>query len=144
MKKFFAYCQCFAYITTGTVMICAVNFSLFNDGNIPRNALWQILCSSFVTTAATVFLFSKNTNKKNRIILGLLLHYCCLCMIMTGCGVWFGWIDFDVAGVITMMLSVAGVYVIAFFLTYTMDKKQTEELNQALHKRNAGKKGKSE
>lgn len=135
MKKILNYCNCFTYITTGILFVCAINFSLFHNGDIPQNTLWQILVSGFLTTAITVFLFPWNIDKTQEFVLRIILHYFCLCAVMIGCGIWFNWIDFGFKAIIRMAISVAGVYILTFFLNYIMGKKQAEEINQALSKR---------
>ena len=135
MRKISTFCNFFSYITTGILFICAINFFLFNDGDIPRNTLWQILISSFITTTMSMFLSPWSSEKTRELILKTLLHYFCLCVIMIVCGIWFGWITLGFGGAMKMIISVAGVYVITFFLNYIKGKKQTEEINRALNKK---------
>lgn len=138
MKKISDYFQYFAYITFGIVIVCAVNFSLFHNGELPQNTLWEILFSSFLTTAVTVVLIPTDCEKNPRVIWRLVFHYLCLCVIMTGCGLCFGWMDFTLKGALMMFMSVACVYFIAFLLHYTADQKLANQLNEALKKRNGG------
>lgn len=138
MKKLIDYFQYYAYITFGTVIVCAINFTLFHEGDLPEITLWQILFSSFLTTTATVILLPKDCERKSRLIIRLILHYLRLLGIMWGCGLMFGWMRLtpDSAGM--MLLSVAGVYFIAFLLHYGAGKKLAAELNEILQKRNGG------
>lgn len=138
MKKLIDYSQYFAYITFGTVIACAVNFTLFHEGDLPEITLWQILFSSFLTTTATVILLPKDCDRKPWLIIRLILHYLCLFGIMSGCGFMFGWMRLTPGNIVMMLLSVAGVYFIAFLLHYGAGKKLAAELNEILQKRNGG------
>lgn len=136
MKKLVDYSQYFAYITFGIVIVCAINFTLFHNGDLPENTLWEILFSSLLTTAVTVIFIPTDCGQKTGLVIRLILHYLCLYAIMSGCGLLFGWMDPSFGDAVMMLLSVAGVYFIAFLLHYSADKKLAKELNEILQKRN--------
>ncbi len=121
----------FWYITPGIIFVYAVNVELAGEEMIPSRGLWQILLAGFLTALVTVFLVPQG-NRKGIIFASILLHYAALCIVMTGCGCWFGWMDFDASGVVMMLVSVAVVYLLAFSIYYGMDVKQAEEINRKL------------
>ena len=55
---------------------------------------------------------------------------------MISLGVWFDWLNFDIKGIVMMLISVAVVYLIAFLLNYYIIKKEAEGINIALEKHN--------
>ena len=50
-------------------------------------------------------------------------------------GRWFGWLEFDISGIVIMLLSVAGVYLLTFFVYYILDRKEALEINQKLNEK---------
>jgi hypothetical protein len=51
-------------------------------------------------------------------------------------GLLFGWIDVSFGNILCMIFYVALVYVIVFAINYILAKKEADELNEALNKRN--------
>lgn len=139
MKKLLTYCNCFTYITTGIVLVCAADFWLLNNGEVPGNALWHILLSALVTTVITVLIAPWDSGKTKEFVIRTAIHYICLCIVMTVFARWFGWVDLDAEGIITMAVSVAVVYAFTFFLSYIAGIKQTSEINRALERKRSGK-----
>lgn len=122
----------FLYITMGILIVCAVNFQIADAESIPKETLWQILLSGFLTTGITVLLYPRNGSNKSTFWVEILAHYLALCIIMILCGYWFGWLDFDLGGISMMVVSVAAVYGITFLIYYLIDLKQADEINQKL------------
>ncbi|MCI7322278.1 MAG: DUF3021 domain-containing protein [Lachnospiraceae bacterium] len=122
----------FLYITMGILIVCAVNFQIADAESIPKETLWQILLSGFLTTGITVLLYPRNGSNKSTFWVEILAHYLALCIIMILCGYWFGWLDFDLGGIVMMVVSVAAVYGITFLIYYLIDLKQADEINQKL------------
>ena len=54
-------------------------------------------------------------------------------MIVSGC--LFGWMNFNLAGVLGMMIDVAVVYLIAFLTYWLIDLKQAEDINKKLREK---------
>lgn len=122
----------FLYITVGILIVCAVNFQLADAKSIPKETLWQILLSGFFTAGITVLLYPRDGSNKATFWVGILAHYLALCVIMILCGYWFGWLDFDLGGIVMMVVSVAAVYGITFLIYFLIDLKQADEINQKL------------
>lgn len=121
----------FLYITTGILIVTAIMFSLVGEESMPANTLWNILLAGLLTTGVTVCF----KPWKNWGIVGYICHYTALCVVMIVCGGLFGWINFNLAGVLGMMIDVAVVYLIAFLTYWLVDKKQAEEINKKLQER---------
>lgn len=118
----------FQYITTGILIICAINFGLSDTDIIPMMTLWQILLSGFLTTLVTMLMYSG----KRMSLIRCGIHYFLLCAVMIPCGYWFGWLSLDAAGICMMALSVAAVYLLSVVVYYLIDLKQAEKINQRL------------
>lgn len=121
----------FLYITTGTLIVTAIIFTLSGEDMISVNTLWKLLLASLLTTIVTVCL--RPAEEKN--VGGYILNYIALCMVMIVCGRLFDWIDFSLWGILLMMAAVAGVYMISFVAYWLVDRKQAEEINKMLKKR---------
>lgn len=123
----------FVFITTGILIVCAVNFSVFSDGeDIPDDTLWQILLAGLVTAVITVFFDLREIFDKRNSFFMLFLHYGFLDAAMILCGGWFGWMCFDLEGIVMMSVSVAGVYVFTFAVNYVLDRQQADAINRKL------------
>ena len=51
-------CRFFVQITTGILIICAINYSVWGNGELPANILWQIVLSGAVTAVITEIVMS--------------------------------------------------------------------------------------
>lgn len=129
LKKFVKW---FLYITTGILIVTCIIFALYDADALPKNTLWHILLSGFLTTGVTVLFCPEETGSKWRTSVGVILHYISLCVVMVVCGNWFGWIRFDLPGIALMFGAVAVVYLISFITYYIVDMKQAEAINQRL------------
>lgn len=132
MRKVYELIKWFLYITPGIVFVYAVNIEISGDTVIPAKRLWQILLSGFLTALITTLLVPRKENKKLTIFVEGLLHYTVLSIIIISCGCWFGWISFDIAEIVMLLVSVAVVYLMVFFVYYLIDVKQAKEINQKL------------
>lgn len=132
MKMIKDFIRWFLYITTGILIVCAVNFGITDGDQIPKDTLWQILLSGFLTTGVTMLLYPRDENKKSAVFVRCFIHYAMLCVVMILCGQWFGWMDFDFGGIVMMSISVASVYLLSFTVYYIIDLKRAEEINRKL------------
>ena len=121
----------FLYITTGILIVTAIMFSLVGEETMPVNTLWKILLAGLLTTGVTVCF----KPWKNWGIVGYICHYTALCVVMIVSGCLFGWMNFNLAGVLGMMIDVAVVYLIAFLTYWLIDLKQAEDINKRLQER---------
>lgn len=123
----------FVVITTGVLIVCSINFTLFGGDDIPKTTLWGILLSGFITTAVTIFFWDMRAARvRAAMIITMLLHYICLCGVMILFGPMFGWMTLRVPDICMMCLSVAAVYIFSFSIDYMQGKRQADEMNQKL------------
>lgn len=122
----------FLYITTGILFVCAINFAIEDGVAIPKNTLWQILLSGFLTSVVTVIFQPEETDGGKVACIKLLLHYVSLCLVMISCGIWFGWMKFNLPGILMMVISVAVVYLFASLFYYIIDIRQADAINKML------------
>ena len=132
MKRVSEFVKWFFYITTCVLFICAANIQLSGGDVISANTLWQIMLSGFVTSLVTVFFRPSEWDGGRAGIIKIVIHYFALCAVMILFGCWFGWMDFDLHGIIMMVISVAVVYFLVYFASYWLDKKQADEINRKL------------
>lgn len=118
------------------LIICTVNYTFFSKTEmIPKATLSYILFSAFLTALiTTIFSLIEPVKKSSRTIC-LILHIACLEATLTGCGIWFDWIDFVLLDMIQMCVSVAGVYLFVFVIYYIQDKHHAERMNRCLERR---------
>lgn len=130
----------FVYITTG-ILFVFITILLLNGGSgISLQALIEIPCAALATALVTVFIYSKEAVMKREFYIRIAVHYLLLCIIMVIFGTAFDWIGFDLAGVITIMISTAAVYAFTFAGTYLSSKSDAKKLNKALKSKREQKK----
>lgn len=132
MKILSLFIKFFLYITTGILIVCTINYQISGNNLIPVETLWRILLSGFLTTVVTMLFFPKENKGKSTTFIQYFIHYGILCIVMMICGHWFGWMNFNLAGIIMMLVSVAIVYLLTFFSYYLLDLRQANEINQKL------------
>ena len=124
----------FVQITTGILIICAINYSVWGNGELPANILWQIVLSGAVTAVITEIVMSlpEPENKKKRFVLYTALHYVVYCIVMSVIGMLFDWVSKTVLGVLLMCLSVAAVYAFTMAVTYFTSKRDADDLTKLI------------
>lgn len=132
MKRVSEFVKWYLYITSGILIVTAIGFAGNKVDSLPAETLWNILLSGFLTTLVTVLSVFVGTRSKAATIIKFLVHYLALCVVMVLCGSRFGWVSLNVEGVVTMMLSVAAVYILAFGAYCLIDLKQAKDINDKL------------
>lgn len=140
MKFLKSFVRFFSTITTCILIVCAVNFFLSDSTEIPGDTLFRILLSGFATALVTAVFYYREIKTHKQFLIIIILHYVLLCGIMIGLGVWFGWIDFDLGGIIMMLVSVAVVYALTMLMNYIVAKKDADEINKMLEQLNRRRK----
>ncbi|HIS62546.1 MAG TPA: DUF3021 family protein [Candidatus Scybalomonas excrementigallinarum] len=135
MKIISSFIKWYFYITTGILFVCAINMTLSREENIPSDTLWKILLSGFLTTVVTMFFLFRESDSKFVMGYRMILHYLALGIVMILSGRWFGWLEFDISGIVMMLLSVAVVYFLTSFAYYILDRKEAQEINQKLNEK---------
>lgn len=135
MKIISSFIKWYFYITTGILLVCAINMTLSRKENIPSDTLWKILLSGFLTTVVTMFFLFRESDSKFVMGYRMILHYLALGIVMILSGRWFGWLEFDISGIVMMLLSVAVVYFLTSFAYYILDRKEAQEINQKLNEK---------
>ena len=131
----------FLIINTGIMVI--VWFNVLSEESIWIEIFPQIFCASFLTSVVTTIFFSINPKKPIVMPMRVLLafgHYFVLCVIIMTLGVLFDWFNFSVKGGIGVVLSVAGVYFIAYVTSYILSKGEANEMTNALKRFNSEEK----
>lgn len=124
----------FVIINTGIFLVFTIN--VMNYDGIRVIYLWEIFGTSAVTSLITTVFLSIDPNKiisKYMQLLIVFLHYACLLGVMLFLGYSFGWIEWDVRGILTMVISVAGVYLCSAVLSTIVGNKDANRMNEALN-----------
>ena len=122
MKIISSFIKWYFYITTGILFVCAINMTLSREEN-------------FLTTVVTMFFLFRESDSKFVMGYRMILHYLALGIVMILNGRWFGWLEFDISGIVMMLLSVAVVYFLTSFAYYILDRKEAQEINQKLNEK---------
>ncbi len=129
----------FCTITTAIVFIININFLTVDYTIISKHIMLHILLASFTTALVTAIFFSFAEKYSHHLfpgIVGTILHFLSLCAVMFVFGVlWFGWFELSFEGILSMVISVAIVYVIVYGVSYILMKREADELNRALKER---------
>lgn len=135
MKYIKEFIRWFITITTGVLLIFILNTMKYEY--IRSIYLWEIFGVSAVTSLITTVFFAIDPKKvisKAVQILIVFLHYISLFVTMLFFGNSFGWITLDVRGVLTMAISVAGVYLCTAVLSLITGMQDAKRMNEALRK----------
>lgn len=135
MKYIKEFIRWFITITTGVLLIFILNTMKYEY--IRSIYLWEIFGVSAVTSLITTVFFAIDPKKvisKAVQILIVFLHYISLFVTMLFFGNSFGWITLDVRGVLTMAISVAGVYLCTAVLSLITGMQDAKKMNEALNK----------
>ncbi len=135
MEKLKLFIKYFFYITAGVLLITAVSFSLSDAQALPKNTLWQVLCSSALTAGVTALFTPQNCRTIGEFAARGLIHYAALCVVMIVCGHSFGWVEYTVSGIAAMMVSVALVYLFTSVAYYIIDCRDADEINRKLREK---------
>lgn len=125
----------FFYITTAVLIICAFHFGVSGDETLPKDTLWQILLSGFLTAGVTVLLYPREGYKGGRFLWHCVLHYAVLCAVMVVSGHQFGWLEYNAGGITMMLASVAVVYLICFGVYFLIDLRHADAINRKLREK---------
>ena len=122
----------FVYITTGIVFVFIAMLLIEGGSSISTKTLIQIPCAALVTALVTVIIYSKEEVMKKEFYIRIAVHYILLCVIMVIFGTAFGWVNFNLAGVMIIVISTAAIYAFTFAGAYLSSKSEAEKLNKAL------------
>ena len=135
MKYIKEFIRWFITITTGVLLIFILNTMKYEY--IRSIYLWEIFGVSAATSLITTVFFAIDPKKvisKAVQVLIVFLHYISLFVTMLFFGNSFGWITLDVRGVLTMAISVAGVYLCTAVLSLITGMQDVKRMNEALRK----------
>ncbi len=129
IKSFFSF---FTKITTGTVLVCAINMTLSGIEMCFSYVLWQCLLLGFVTSLVTVVFYPNKDMSKKEYAIRLIIHFLLITASVLVLGGFFRWYAVSFPGVIFMLLSTVFVYGFSHLMIYWEDKKNADDINRAL------------
>lgn len=132
----------FVYITTGILFVFITIMLIEGDESISIQTLVQIPCAALVTALVTeiFIILSRAAVTKKEFYIGISIHYILLCVTMVIFGTAFGWVNFNLAGVMIIVVSTAAIYAFTFAGAYLSSKSEAEKLNKALKSKREQKK----
>jgi lysylphosphatidylglycerol synthetase-like protein (DUF2156 family) len=136
MKYIKSYISFFTAIATAILVIVTIDAAIHSYESVPKYMPLEILASSALTALITTIILCREIKTRRQFLISFLVHFLLLCAVMIGLGLLFGWIDASVGNIFGMIFYVALVYVIVFAINYILAKKEADELNEALNKRN--------
>jgi uncharacterized membrane protein len=137
MKYIKSYISFFTAIATAILIIVTIDGAINSYDSVPKYLPLEILAASALTALITTIILCREIKTRKQFLISFLLHFLLLCVVMIVLGLMFGWINDSVGSIICMIFYVALVYVIVFAINYILAKKEADELNEALNKRNA-------
>lgn len=135
MKILGNFIKWFLYIAVGILIVCGVSYKMAGNETVTVDVFWMILLSAFVTTLISVLILPKEEDGKVKSGIKFGLHYIALCIVMCFLGERFGWVEFNMAGVVGMVIRVGLVYLLAFMAYYIIDVKQASDINKMLQEK---------
>jgi uncharacterized membrane protein len=137
MKYIKSYISFFTAIATAILIIVTIDGAINSYDSVPKYLPLEILAASALTALITTIILCREIKTRKQFLISFLLHFLLLCVVMIVLGLMFGWINDSFGSIICMIFYVALVYVIVFAINYILAKKEADELNEALNKRNA-------
>ncbi len=130
--------------TTATLLVSAFWVFLntvFNGRDILTEKidfliLPQILLVGSLTGAGSVLTLEKDDMSLRETIIRQAIHIVYICAVVLGLGAWFNWYTVSPVGIVLMLLSVAAVYALTYYIDYHQSKKLAERLNEKLEEAN--------
>jgi uncharacterized membrane protein len=136
MKYIKSYISFFTAIATAILIIVTIDGAINSYESVSKSLPLEILTASAITAFITTIILCREIKTRNQFLISFLLHFLLLCVVMIVLGLMFGWINDSFGSIIGMIFYVALVYVIVFAINYILAKKEADELNEALNKRN--------
>lgn len=130
----------FVYITTGILFVFIAMLLIEGGSGVSTQTLIRIPCAGLATALITAVIYSREAVKKKELYIRISVHYILLCITMIALGTAFEWVNFDLAGVMTMVISTAAIYAFTFAGAYLSSKSEAEKLNKALKSKREQKK----
>lgn len=122
----------FTTITSSVLIIVALSSSMGDYGPLDASILWDIVLAGTVTSVVTAVVYSIDYKTVKQYIFASVIHYILLCIIMIFMGAAFGWSNLTVGGILGMVLDVTVVYAMVFGISYLLNKKEADSINDAL------------
>jgi hypothetical protein len=136
MKYIKSYISFFTAIATAILIIVTIDGAINSYESVSKSLPLEILTASALTALITTIILCREIKTRKQFLISFLLHFVLLCVVMIVLGLMFGWISDSFRSIICMIFYVALVYVIVFAINYILAKKEADELNEALNKRN--------
>lgn len=133
MKYLSEFVKYFCIITTGITLISGLTVLDFDT--VHSFMLMEIIMAGAVTALVTTIFLTGEPKSRTDMFVRMGLHYISLCAIMIVMSFSFGWMEKSVGGALSMMLSVAIVYVFTAIAYVFTSRKEVREINEALQKK---------
>ncbi len=130
----------FVYITTGILFVFIAMLLIEGGSGVSTQTLIRIPCAGLATALITAVIYSREAVKKKELYIRISVHYILLCITMIALGTAFEWVNFNLAGVMTIVISTAAIYAFTFAGAYLSSKSEAEKLNKALKSKREQKK----
>lgn len=132
-NKLKVFATTFMCVTTCVVFVSAIFMEIFwKNATLEIDILWEILGLSFLCSFSSMIYPDRELSKK-ALIGRILLHYLLINVIVLGCGMYFEWFyPSNPWMLLTMILIIAIVFAITFWVIWNQEKKEAELLNAKL------------
>lgn len=129
----------FTNITTGIVFVFIAIQLIEGHDTLDTKTLIEIPCAAFATALVTAVIYAAEPKTTKALCIKIAVHYLILSIIMVILGNMFGWVDLDLAGILTMVITTAAVYIFTFAVSYISVKNESDKLNSALKRKRSEK-----
>jgi uncharacterized membrane protein len=136
MKYIKSYISFFTAIATAILVIVTIDVAISSYESVSKYLPLEILAASALTALITTIILCREIKTGKQFLISFLVHFLLLCAAMISLGLLFGWVEASLGSILCMIFYVALVYVIVFAINYILAKKEADELNEALDKRN--------
>lgn len=133
MKYLSEFIKYFCIITTGITLISGLTILKYDA--IHSSTLMEVVIAGAVTALVTTIFLTGEPKSKKDMLCRMGLHYISLCVIMIIMNFSFGWMKCSIGGAVSMIVSVAIVYIFTTIAYVFTSRKEVREINEALQKK---------
>lgn len=133
MKYLSEFIKYFCIITTGITLISGLTILKYDA--VHSSMLMEVVIAGAVTALVTTIFLTGEPKSRLDMFLRMGLHYVSLCTIMIVLNFSFGWMKNSIGGAVSMIVSVAIVYIFTAISYVFTSRKEVKEINEALQKK---------
>ncbi len=141
MKHIKTFLHYFISITTLVTAVIGIDAATSDIEGLSKYTLLYILEASAATALVTTLVFSYTPKNRKQNLIQTAIHFVLLCVTIVIMGLCIGWIAADIKSIAITCLYVFIIYVVEYFISSLMLKREADEFNRAINERRKNRTG---